>query len=101
MPARCSRCDSISPAGPAPMMPTWVFTALQPDLTQLAKRGICGGDSAVDRLLQQDFLQVVGGEPVLVDRRPRMHPELLPSSQRDERAEHQHPPRPDVEARPA
>ena len=24
MPARCSRCESIRPAGPAPMMPTWV-----------------------------------------------------------------------------
>src|SRR4029079_11861760 len=27
MPARCSRCDSISPAGPAPTMPTWVRMA--------------------------------------------------------------------------
>ena len=24
MPARCSRCESSSPAGPAPTMPTWV-----------------------------------------------------------------------------
>src|SRR6266699_2819849 len=26
IPARCRRCDSISPAGPAPMMPTWMRT---------------------------------------------------------------------------
>jgi hypothetical protein len=24
MPPRCSRCDSNSPAGPAPMIATWV-----------------------------------------------------------------------------
>src|SRR5665213_2809532 len=39
MPARCSRCDSISPAGPAPTMPTWVRMVPPPSDATIAGYG--------------------------------------------------------------
>src|SRR5579871_1067954 len=61
---------------------------------------IGGGHAAIDRLLQQYFLDVVGGEAALGERRAHMQAELVPLPERDHGADHQHPPRALVEMRP-
>src|SRR5262249_17939345 len=41
-----------------------------------------GRNSAIDRLLKDDFLDVIGGEIPLGQRRPHVHAELLPLIER-------------------
>src|SRR5215468_10513389 len=45
--------------------------------------------SAIDCLLKNDLLDVVGVEPSLGQRRPHMHAELFPLVEREHRANHQ------------
>ena len=59
-----------------------------------------GGHAAIDRLLQQDFLDVVGGEAALGERRAHMQAEFVPLPERDHGADHQHAPGAMVEMRP-
>jgi hypothetical protein len=43
IPCRCRRCESSSPAGPAPMMPTWVRMTppLQPFAASISAKTSC------------------------------------------------------------
>src|SRR5499427_1339553 len=50
--------------------------------------------SAIDCLLQDDLLDVVGVEPALRERRPHMHSELFPLVEREHRANHKNAARP-------
>ena len=53
--------------------------------------GVVGrGHAAIDRLLQQDFLDVVGREAALGQRRAHMQAEFIPLAERDHGADHQH-----------
>ena len=57
------------------------------DLAQHLERLVRGGHAAVDRLLQDDLLQVPRGESALDERGAGVHAELFPPSERDERAD--------------
>ena len=57
-------------------------------------------NAAIDRLLEQDFLDVVGGEAALGERRPHVQAEFVPLSERNHGADHQHPSGALVEMRP-
>src|SRR5262245_442839 len=54
---------------------------------------------AIDRLLQNDFLDVVGGEPALDQGRAHVHAEFFPSADRHHRADDEHAARALVEVR--
>ena len=64
-------------------------------------KGVVGSrNSAINCLLQNDLLDIVGGEPTLSERRPHMHSELLPLVEREHRANNQDAARPLVIVRP-
>ncbi|AHY52699.1 hypothetical protein BJS_08904 [Bradyrhizobium japonicum SEMIA 5079] len=56
--------------------------------------------AAIDCLLKQDFLDVVGGEAALGERRAHMQAEFVPLPQCDHGADHEHAPGALVEMRP-
>ena len=63
-----------------------------------AHGGVGGRRAAVDRLLEDDLLQIAGREPAFRQRRPDVDPELVPLLEGQQGADHQHPPGPLVEA---
>jgi hypothetical protein len=70
------------------------------DLGRLLESMIGGRHPAIDRLLQDDFLDVVRREAALAQRRPHMQAELVPLGKCDHGADHQHAARAFVEMRP-
>jgi hypothetical protein len=59
-----------------------------------------GGHPAIDRLLQQDFLDIVRREAAFGERRAHVKAEFIPLAEHDHGADHQHPPGALVEMRP-
>ena len=66
----------------------------------IVERAVRGRDAAVDRLLQQDLAQLALAEVAALERRARVQAQLLPPAERDHRADHEHAPLAQVEARP-
>ena len=60
---------------------------------------IGGRHAAIDRLLQQNFLDVVGRESALGKRCAHMQAKLVPLAERHHGADHQHAPRAVIEMR--
>jgi len=58
------------------------------------------GHPAIDRLLQQDFLDIVRREAAFGKRRAHVKAEFIPLTERDHGADHQHPPDALIEMRP-
>src|ERR1700689_5916400 len=58
------------------------------------------GHAAIDRLLQEDFLDIVGREAAFRQRGAHMQAEFIPLAERYHGADHQHAPGPLVEMRP-
>jgi hypothetical protein len=58
------------------------------------------GHAAIDRLLQQDFLDIVRREAAFRERRAHVQAKLIPLTQGNHSADHQHPPGALVEMRP-
>src|SRR3984885_8702184 len=75
IPLRCSRWESINPAGPAPTMPTCVSNramfrqsphrALVQDLPGSVERGIRGGNPAIDRAMQKNLANLLRRDSVV------------------------------------
>ena len=59
-----------------------------------------GGHAAIDRLLQDDFLDIVGRKTALRQCCAHMQAEFVPLAECDEGTDHQHAPRALVEMRP-
>src|SRR6185436_16327507 len=66
----------------------------------LAERVIADRHAAIDRLLQDDLLDVVGGEAALNQRGAHVHTELLPPADRHHRANDENAPGALLEMRP-
>src|ERR1700730_5063443 len=58
------------------------------------------GHAAIDRLLQQDFLDIIRREAAFGERRAHMKAEFIPLAERDHGADHKHAPGTLVEMRP-
>src|SRR5579872_5044567 len=103
IPARCSRCDSSSPAGPAPTMPTWVRASLAVIATEYARRdaesSVGGRRAAIDRGLQQNLLDLVGAQPV-APRAGQVQRQLLVMTERHQRGQGDGAAHPPVEPGP-
>src|SRR5258706_7134455 len=98
MPCRCKRCESSSPAGPAPTMPTCVrsfkgsgaYAAgalgaavhFSEHVLRHVKCGVGRGHTAIDRALQDHFLDLVARHAI-VEGGTNVHPEFVAAVDRD------------------
>src|ERR1043166_9435648 len=62
-------------------------------LARFLERAVAGRRAAVDRLLKNYFLDVLGLKAALDEGRAHMRAELLPMAERQERADAEYPPR--------
>jgi hypothetical protein len=74
-------------------------TQLLEHFTEVAEGGVGGGDSAMDRLLQQHLFYFIEWKAAFA-RGPHVHAKILPSPQRHRGAHHQDAARAVIEARP-
>src|SRR4051794_8079697 len=91
IPCRCKRWDSMSPAGPAPTIPTCVSVrAIASLLRGLAgaqdflggvKCGVGCGNATVDGAMQQHFTNFLCGEAI-IDGGPQVEAQLFGAIQR-------------------
>src|SRR6185503_2218358 len=58
------------------------------------------GHAAVDRLLEDDLLDVLDRDSAFLERGPHVHLELFPAAEREQRPDHEHAARAEVQARP-